>query len=328
MAGVTLVLMTMATVAFFVVPVYVSPDLEHPKERQILTKLSFICLAVLWIIISSQLCRDNIPAKVFLLILGWLSPFSYLVGVYLDEKIPVLISFHEVGGGGEGDRREESVTLFRAMKRNSFWLMFFTAAVIVGSGTTLRNNLFDIMKYAGVAIKWEPDVYYTLMSTMEAFAALLSGILAERIQPRFMLCGLCFLCSAAMFMLYMGLRFSFLCGVLFTGMSLGALQALLPVMIYEEFGRVQFSRKYGFMLLGYSMGALILSTTISSQAYFVHIGGERARSCEGDTCFSISFAINCAASCLAAVAMISLAQTKPSQRRIEPPTGEEAKINE
>ena len=316
-AGITLALLVVAVAVFCVLQLQPTPDAEQTKERRIVTRLCLVSLGVGWICVSTLLCRNNLPAKVVFVIFGWVSPCLYLISLYFNRKFPVYISF-----GTEGNERiqpqVESIPLLKAMKRNSFWLIFFTTAVIVGGGCTLRNNLFDILQHTDVAVKWSPDSYYLLMTVVEAAAGLGAGVLADKVQPRLVLCVLCFLSSAAMFTLYMGLHFSLLCGVLVTGLSLGALETLMPVMVYEEFGPVQFSRKYGFMLLANSTGAIILSTAISSHAYFVHIGGDRAKSCEGADCFSVSFAINCAASCLAAMAMLALAHNRKRESTVDP----------
>lgn len=317
LAGITLALLSIAAVIFCILQIQPTPDAEQSKEKRILTRLCVIGLGVNWIFISSLLCRENLPAKVVFVVCGWASPCLYLIALYFNRKFPVYIFF----GSEESERspsQSVSVPLLKAMKRNSFWLIFFTTAVIVGTGCTLRNNLFDIIRNIQVAIKWTPESYYLLMTTVEAMAGLVAGVLAEKVQPRLMLCVLCFLSSAAMFSLYMGLGLSLLFGVIITGMSLGALAALMPVMVYEEFGPVQFSRKYGFMLLANSTGAIILSTAISSHTYFVHIGGDRAKSCEGADCFSVTFAINCAATCLAAMAMLAFTQSRKREKAVDP----------
>lgn len=316
-AGIALALLFAAVIVFCVLQLQPTPDAEQTKERRIVTRLCLVALGVGWICVSTLLCRDNLPAKILFVVFGWVSPSLYLISLYFNRKFPVYISF----GSEENERilpQADSIPLLQAMKRNSFWLIFFTTAVIVGTGCTLRNNLFDILQHIDVAVKWNPDSYYLLMTVVEAAAGLGAGVVADKVQPRLVLCVLCFLSSAAMFMLYMGLHFSFLIGVLVTGLTLGALATLMPVMVYEEFGPVQFSRKYGFMLLANSTGAIILSTAISSHAYFVHIGGERAKSCEGADCFSVSFAINCAATCLAAMAMLALAHDRRWERTVDP----------
>ena len=309
-AGVTVLLTTLAACVLCAYQYQTTPETEQPREKRVLTRLCLVNICVVWVFVASLLCRDNTSAKAFLVCIGWMSPLFYLIGIYFTHKLPVFISFSTVSPPHPSPS-PASLTLLKSMKRNSFWLIFFTTAVIYGSGSTLRNNLFDIIAHIKVAIDWSPESYYLLMTTVEAAAGLGAGLLAAKIKPRLVLCGLCFAASVSMFVLYMGLRFSFICGVVITGMSLGALKTLMPVMVFQEFGAVQFSRKYGFMLLAYSTGAVILSTAISSHAYFIHIGTDRAKSCEGDACFSMTFAINCAATCLAALAMLALTQAKP-----------------
>lgn len=179
-----------------------------------------------------------------------------------------------------------------------FWLLGISAAVGMGSGLVLNNNLAQVVQSLGGA-KDGQGIHVSLFAVANCFGRLLAGYLPQWalnnggiVRPWFLaLLGL-MTSGSALFNAFASLRFMII-GTILTGISFGCHWTLLATLTSEVFGLKYFATIYKLLSLAPSIGGYLLATLLAGSVYDAHVHG-KGNDCHGQQCFRETF-LACAA---------------------------------
>eukprot|EP00873_Tetraselmis_striata_P006611 jgi/Tetstr1/426875/TSEL_017089.t1 len=186
-----------------------------------------------------------------------------------------------------------------------FWLLGVSAAVGMGSGLVLNNNLAQVVQALGGA-KDGQGIHVSLFAVANCFGRLLAGYLPQYalnnagiVRPWFLaLLGL-MTSGSAFFNAFASLRFMII-GTILTGISFGCHWTLLATLTSEVFGLKYFATIYKLLSLAPSIGGYLLATLLAGNVYDAHVEG-KGNDCHGRECFRETFLV-CSALSLIEVA--------------------------
>jgi MFS family permease len=249
----------------------------------------------------------------------------------LDVEVTCVVSDHvnddneeEILLQTKGNFRRE-ITGTKLLKRFDFHYLSWPCFICAGLQLMFQNNLGTYLKSYGL------ESYTTLFTTLNPIAAIFSkffaGFASDAIihwVPRSAVLlsfnvvqtidlGLCIFYASNLTL--------FLITDLVIGFANGAVWCLTPTMISEFYGMKNFSRNWGFIMLGNAVFGLILQELFG---VLYDVNTASSNQCYGLHCFTWSFVIIAVCSFCATILNVGLLQKKMDEKR----HGEECPIAE
>ncbi|KAJ0112178.1 hypothetical protein Patl1_01228 [Pistacia atlantica] len=222
-----------------------------------------------------------------------------------------------VGGvrvkGRKGPRRGEDFTLFQAMMKADFLLLFFSLVLAAGSGLTIIDNLGQICESLGYT---DTNIYVSMISIWNFLGRVGGGYFSETIvrnfaYPRPVAMAVVQVVMAIALVYYaMGWPGQIYVTTVLVGLGYGAHWGIVPAAVSELFGLKSFGALYNFLTLASPAGSLIFSGVIASGIYdyfaekqagllkqytgkllAVSLRTEESLTCVGTICYSITCGI-------------------------------------
>ncbi|KAL5795285.1 hypothetical protein ACOSQ2_000105 [Xanthoceras sorbifolium] len=200
----------------------------------------------------------------------------------------------------KGPRRGEDFTLFQALKKADFWLLFFSFLLAAGSGLTVIDNLGQISLSLGFT---NPNIYVSMISIWNFLGRVGGGYFSEIIVRKF-----AYPRPVAMAVVQVIMAFAFLYYAMdwpgqiyivtvLIGLGYGAQWAIAPASASELFGLKSFGSLYNFLSMGCPAGSLIFSGVIASGIYDYYAEkqagiqepyDDETLTCMGSICYSLT----------------------------------------
>ncbi|XP_031249053.1 protein NUCLEAR FUSION DEFECTIVE 4-like isoform X1 [Pistacia vera] len=222
-----------------------------------------------------------------------------------------------VGGvrvkGRKGPRRGEDFTLFQAMMKADFLLLFFSLVLAAGSGLTIIDNLGQICESLGYT---DTNIYVSMISIWNFLGRVGGGYFSETIvrnfaYPRPVAMAVVQVVMAIALVYYaMGWPGQIYVTTVLVGLGYGAHWGIVPAAVSELFGLKSFGALYNFLTLASPAGSLVFSGVIASGIYdyfaekqagllkqytgkllAVSLRTEESLTCVGTICYSITCGI-------------------------------------
>ncbi|KAH7439094.1 hypothetical protein KP509_04G044900 [Ceratopteris richardii] len=179
-----------------------------------------------------------------------------------------------------GPHRGEDFTLWQAILKADFWLLFFVLLCGAGTGMAAIDNMGQISESQGYP---NSNVFVSMTSIFNFAGRLLGGYFSEMLArnyglPRSWALGVAEGCMAAGdFLIAMGWPNTLYAGTLLVGMGYGAHWGIIPPIISELFGMKNFGMLYNFYTMATPAGVLFFSGFLAGYLYDVeaakqHIG--------------------------------------------------------
>lgn len=204
----------------------------------------------------------------------------------------------------KGPRRGEDFTLFQALVKADFWLIFFSLVLASGSGLTVIDNLGQMCQSLGYE---NTHIFVSMISIWNFLGRVGGGYFSEIIirnyaYPRPVAMAVVQVIMAiALFFYAMGWPGSIYVVSVLIGLGYGAHWAIVPAAASELFGLKSFGALYNFLTLASPAGSLIFSGVIASGIYdyeakqqstlFRLLGKEDSLTCHGYICYSLTCGI-------------------------------------
>ncbi|XP_061188394.1 uncharacterized protein LOC133196538 [Saccostrea echinata] len=225
-----------------------------------------------------------------------------------DDHDPITVEFKEMF--------PREITGIKLLKRFDFHYLSWACFICAGLQLMFQNNLGTYLKSYGL------ESYTTLFTTLNPIAAIASkffaGFMSDAIMrwvPRSAVLlsfnilqtvdlGLC---------IFFANNFAlFFITDLVIGFANGAVWCLTPTMISEFYGMKNFSRNWGFIMLGNAVGGLVLQEAFG---VLYDINTRSTNQCYGLHCFTWSFIIIAVSSLCATILNVGLLQKKLDEKK-------------
>ncbi|KAL7603163.1 protein NUCLEAR FUSION DEFECTIVE 4 [Lactuca sativa] len=221
----------------------------------------------------------------------------------------------------KGPRRGEDFTLFQALQKADFLLMFFSLVLASGSGLTVIDNLGQMCESLGYE---NPHIFVSMISIWNFLGRVAGGYFSEIIVRKYAyprpvaMAAVQVVMAFSLFYYAMGAPGAIYIVSVVMGSCYGAHWAIVPSAASELFGLKSFGALYNFLALASPTGSLIFSGVIASGIYDYEakiqsqtVGEGEALTCYGTICYSITCGI-LSVLCLTAVSlsMIVVYRTK------------------
>ncbi|XAR50340.1 hypothetical protein NMG60_11004634 [Bertholletia excelsa] len=217
----------------------------------------------------------------------------------------------------KGPRRGENFTLFQALVKADFWLIFLSLVLASGSGLTVIDNLGQMCESLGYD---DTQIFVSMISIWNFLGRVGGGYLSEIIirnyaYPRPVAMAIAQVIMAfALFFYAMGWPGAIYVLTILIGLSYGAHWAIVPATASELFGLKSFGAVYNFLALSSTVGSLIFSGVLASNIYDYEaekqaslklqglVDDGSSLSCSGVICYSVTCGI-LSGLCILAVAL-------------------------
>ncbi|KAM7267675.1 hypothetical protein ACFE04_009841 [Oxalis oulophora] len=231
-----------------------------------------------------------------------------------------------------GPHRGEDFTLWQALMKADFWLIFFSLLLGSGSGLTVIDNLGQMSQSLGYD---NTHIFVSMISIWNFLGRVGGGYFSEIVvrdyaYPRPVAMAVAQLIMAVGHVFFAaGWTGEMYIGTLLIGLGYGAHWAIVPATASELFGLKKFGALYNFLTLANPAGSLVFSGLIASRIYdyeaekqaqehhrpmsFLYgtFVSDQPLKCEGSVCYFLS-SIIMSGFCLVAVvlSMILVHRTK------------------
>jgi sugar phosphate permease len=199
-------------------------------------------------------------------------------GIALGEVVPDGTTGQSSDGSGSNVEESEWGP-GQVMRTPTYWLLL-GVMLLMGCASGTIVHLVPYMTQRGLGATEAVSVI-SLMSTVGALAALLMGILAERLSPKLLLTTTCLLSAASMVVLYgtSNLFEAYLFGVM-QGIVRSGVNTLAPLLWADYYGRSSLGSIVGIsrasQVVGFAVGPLVLGmaydATGSYRGTFIYFG--------------------------------------------------------
>nr|XP_022335436.1 probable transporter MCH1 [Crassostrea virginica] len=225
-----------------------------------------------------------------------------------DESSPILSSSEHIV--------QREITGLKLLKRFDFHYLSWACFVCAGLQIMFQNNLGTYLKSYGL------ESYTTLFTTLNPIAAIASkfvaGFLSDAIihwVPRsavLLSFNLVQTVDLIVCVFFANSLTIFLITDIVIGFANGAVWCLTPTMISEFYGMNNFSRNWGFIMLGNAVGGLVFQETFG---VLYDLNTATSNQCYGRHCFTWSFIIIAVSSFCASILNIGLLQKKMDEKK-------------
>lgn len=225
-----------------------------------------------------------------------------------DESSPILSSSEHIV--------HREITGLKLLKRFDFHYLSWACFVCAGLQIMFQNNLGTYLKSYGL------ESYTTLFTTLNPIAAIASkfvaGFLSDAIihwVPRsavLLSFNLVQTVDLIVCVFFANSLTIFLITDIVIGFANGAVWCLTPTMISEFYGMNNFSRNWGFIMLGNAVGGLVFQETFG---VLYDLNTTTSNQCYGRHCFTWSFIIIAVSSFCASILNIGLLQKKMDEKK-------------
>ena len=191
-------------------------------------------------------------------------------------------------------RKERNVS--EMLTTAAAWYLVWTFVIVIGQGTTVLNNIGEMVQAQGFASSTITPVALAMMSVSQALSRVIAGAVCGGKQswsPPLVLTYLCVISAAGHFVLavsYHSLGW-FLFGVSLAAVGFGAAWPLMMLVVGDLFGMQNFGSNYMFYDgLSLSVGTVTLAKYVTQYFYQSHIPtGTNTTVCYGQGCFQGTF---------------------------------------
>ncbi len=163
------------------------------------------------------------------------------------------------GGGSSG---AAGLTLKRAVRTPSFWLLFFAFMLLVFGESGLTVNFVAFVDDAGIPSQ-RAAVFWGVAAGISSIGRLGFGFLADRWNPRTLIAlthGFHAIAVGILLVFFLGMGIHSAATLfpfsLVYGLSLGGSAVLLPVLVGRCFGLPSFSKILGLLMSGFALGVV------------------------------------------------------------------------
>ena len=243
---------------------------------------------------------------------GWRTSFRTLGLIILFVTVPTALLFirtrpSDMGlrpdglspnGGGEPGSEEEhtsvatGLSVKRALRTSSFWLLFVAFALLVFGESGLTVHFVAFVDDAGMS-STVATFFWSLAVGLSSPSRLAFGFLADRWDPKKLIAithGVHAVATAILVVVFLGMgNHSSLTLGLFSityGLSLGGSAVLLPVLVGRCFGLSNFSKVLGTLMSGFAIG--VLGGPLLAGAVFQSTGSYRIALIIFTICFGLA----------------------------------------
>lgn len=218
---------------------------------------------------------------------------------------------------------DPNLNLAQMIQTPSCWLMLWTAAYLVGSGTYKTNNMGEMVEALGFP---QPIVPATiaLFSVAQAVARVVTGVVSETTlqwhgaccmtdgipRPFYLVIASLIAFVSHLMLAYATEQWVFVFSCTLSGLAFGMAWPLMVLIVGEVFGLEHHGANYMFFDGGTkALGTIFLSDVLVGSVYESHIVGSSSHICVGVECFRTTHLIVAGLALTCVVASFALQYT-------------------